>query len=506
MAPEASTLVERYVLESRIAGGGMGMVWRARDDVLARTVAVKILHAHLAEDPSFLSRFRHEALAAARLTHPHIVAIYDTGSEPGEQEGPDQHFIVMEYCGGGTLLDLLQRSGPLSPEKAVNIAATTCDALSYAHTAGVTHRDIKPANVLLTDNGILKVADFGIAKAAFSSGDITTTGAILGSVTYLSPEQAAGEEPGPRADLYSLGVVTYQLLVGRPPFEEATDIATALGHLHDTPPPLRAIRAGIPRSLDAAVTKALAKAPEDRYGSAEEMKTALVNAVGGTGETQAIRYAPPAHHEHPIDAEQGSPSGFFKTEGRRIAPIVLLVLVAVIAAALIAALADQEPDEGANRNGGNGGNNPASDGIEIVDASDFDPSGDGQEHPELVHLAHDGDPSTLWRTETYRASLSEIDGGKPGVGLVFDLGESVALSEVIVAFDAPGYGVEIRSGDDDPEDHEDLSGITNNGSVAQEQSFSLDGAEGRYWLIWITSLREDGGGRAQVAEVEFVGT
>lgn len=503
MAPEATNLAERYVLESTIATGGMGTVWRARDDVLARTVAVKVLHPQLADDPAFLSRFRREALAAARLTHPNIVAIYDTGTHASDDDDtPDRHFIVMEYCGGGTLLDLLSSSGPLGQEKAVNIAATICDALSYAHGAGVTHRDIKPANVLLTDTGTLKVADFGIAKAAFASGDITTTGTILGSVTYLSPEQASGEEPGPRADLYSLGVVTYQLLVGRPPFKEATDIATALGHLKDPPPPLRSIRAGIPRALDGAVLKALSKNPDDRYSSAEEMKSVLLDSVGSTGETQAMHYPPaPRRRETAEPHPQGS---FFRTEGRRIAPIILLVMAAVIAAALVAAMVEQESgnDDEPRRSGGNG--EVGSTEIQIASARDFDPSGDGTEHPELVAQTHDGEVSTMWRSETYEATFSEV--GKTGVGLVFDLGEEVALDEVLITFDAPGYSVEILAGNSAPESTEDLSPITGDQSVDQEQTFSVDGAEGRYWLVWVTGLREDGGGRVQIGEVEFVGS
>jgi serine/threonine protein kinase len=184
---EPFKLAGRYVLETTIASGGMATVWRARDEVLARAVAVKVLHAHLARDEDFLTRFRREALAAARLSHPHIVAIYDTGREPG-LDGTERPYIVMEHCAGGSLADALVRSGPMEPAKAAAVGATVCEALSYAHAAGVIHRDVKPANVLVSADGSLKVADFGIAKAAFAGGDLTTTGSILGTVTYLSPE------------------------------------------------------------------------------------------------------------------------------------------------------------------------------------------------------------------------------------------------------------------------------------------------------------------------------
>src|ERR671919_206128 len=286
MSGESVTIAERYLLESPVSKGGMAAVWKARDQVLARTVAVKILHAHLMEDRDFLERFRAEALAAARLTHPNIVSIYDTGSD--EDNGEERHYIVMEYCAGGTVGEVLADQGSLAPDRVAGIGGSICEALAYAHSLGVVHRDVKPANVLISDGGTLKVADFGIAKAAFVQKEITTTGLILGTVTYLSPEQARGTEPDARSDLYSLGVVLYELAVGRPPFKEETQLATALAHINKPPAPLRAYKAGIPRHLETTIMRALEKDPAQRFGSAEEMRTALAGAAGAPGDPMVL--------------------------------------------------------------------------------------------------------------------------------------------------------------------------------------------------------------------------
>jgi serine/threonine-protein kinase len=245
----------------------MAEVWEGHDEVLTRQVAVKVLQAHLAEDGIFLERFRREAITAARLAHPGVVATFDTGVDHGTA------YIVMELVRGRTLRQLLSEQGALEPWLAVAIARQIADALAHAHQAGLVHRDIKPANVLLTDDewgGLrVKVTDFGIAKAGTGSGhDLTSTGIVLGTPKYLSPEQIKGEEPDDRADLYSLGIVLFEMLTGQPPFAGTTDMATALAHLNDRAPRVSSKVRSVPAPLDRLVADLLAKDPNRRVPSA----------------------------------------------------------------------------------------------------------------------------------------------------------------------------------------------------------------------------------------------
>jgi serine/threonine protein kinase len=502
MTENTITLAERYVLGSLIARGGMAEVWTARDEVLARTVAVKLLHVHLAADPSFVARFRAEALAAARLTHPNIVAIYDTGT--GGSGVEERHFIVMEHCPKGTLHELLQRDGVLQPERVAAIGTTICDALSYAHSHGVIHRDVKPANVLLSEHGTLKVGDFGIAKAAFGAQDLTSTGAIIGSVAYISPEQAQGEEPDARSDLYALGILLYELLCGRPPFKAETDVATALSHVRDRPEPMRSLRAGVPRQLEEVVQKTLEKDPDRRYSSAEEMRHELARV---SGEPSPHFGAPlPVHDREPTpqpSADSSETHEFLRTEGRRIAPVILLIAAAIVAAIVIASLVRVVEPGGNNGERGGGGNGSGGSKIEIQSAQDFDPEGDdGSEHPDEVPLAYDGQPGTAWQTSNYTSTLEAQNKG--GVGIVFDLGEAAEVGEVTVDFDAPGYGVELRAADSEGASADDFEVIDSTDSSDAAHVFQADGQEARYWLVWITAL-QGGTGRGVIAEVSFVG-
>ncbi len=486
----------RYVLEDKIAGGGMATVWRARDEILARAVAVKILHSNLAEDAAFVERFRREALAAARLAHPHIVAIYDTGSEKLEGAEQDSHYIVMEHCAGGTLDSLLQDEGPIDPHRVAEIGATICDALEYAHQNGIVHRDIKPQNVLLSDHGVLKVADFGIAKAAFASSDITSTGNLLGTVTYLSPEQVNGQEPGGASDLYSLGILLHELTCGQPPFRSETQIATAMAHTRNPPPPLGQMRGGVPRDLEGAVLKALQKNPEDRFASAQEMARAL-RVISDRSSTSVLPARTPAHDSQAVSQGTSAAPGRDQSTFRALIPLVVLVALAVVAAFLIPELiqGDDLPrnDEGPPR--------PATgEALEVTAIDDFDPApGDGVEHPEELPAAIDGDPSTFWSTESYSTPLEEQ---KDGVGLLLDLGEDVTVDGLEISTTTPGFTFEIYASSEPSDGLGGYALVAGEVTAEATSSIGLEKpAEARYLLIWITSLPGAGSGNATVTEV-----
>jgi serine/threonine-protein kinase len=281
----------RYRLEGRLGHGGMSTVHLAIDLRLERQVAVKLLAEHLADDPAFVSRFQREAQAAARLVHPNIVQVFDSGRD----EHTDQYFIVMEYIEGPSCAEILRDQGWIEVDEALAIIEQACEGLHYAHRHGVVHRDVKPGNLLRAREGEVKLADFGIAKATEQSS-ITQIGSVLGTAAYLAPEQARGEEAGPSADLYALGVVTYQLISGRLPYEASSLTELALKQQHEQPPRLDTLVAAVSPELASAVAIALALDPRDRYKTALEMRHGLSDgargiAPGAQRRTQARRGA-----------------------------------------------------------------------------------------------------------------------------------------------------------------------------------------------------------------------
>lgn len=266
----------RYRLESRLGFGGMSTVHLAMDMRLERQVAVKLLAEHLADDPAFVSRFQREAQAAARLVHPNIVQVFDSGRD----DRTSQYFIVMEYIEGSSCAEILRDDGWVEVDEALSIIEQACEGLHYAHRHGVVHRDVKPGNLLRAREGEVKLADFGIAKATEQSS-ITQVGSVLGTAAYLAPEQARGEEAGPSADLYALGVVTYQLISGRLPYEATSLTELALKQQQEQPPMLDTLVAAVTPELAEAVAIALALDPRDRYNTALEMGHALGNGARG---------------------------------------------------------------------------------------------------------------------------------------------------------------------------------------------------------------------------------
>jgi eukaryotic-like serine/threonine-protein kinase len=267
-----SVLGGRYRVEARIGSGGMGEVYRGVDTVLDRTVAIKILLPQFARDISFVDRFRREAQAAARLNHPNIVGIYDSGAD-GETQ-----FIVMEFIEGRTLDDFVRSGGRFAPVHAVEVAEKICDALAYAHIAGVIHRDIKPANVMVTRKGEVKVMDFGIARIVAGPQTAPQTSAVLGTAAYISPEQAQGLPVDGRSDIYSLGAVLYEMLTGKPPFTGDSPVAVAYKQVNESPVLPSVANREISPLLDAVLMRALAKNPANRYQTADEFRADLERA------------------------------------------------------------------------------------------------------------------------------------------------------------------------------------------------------------------------------------
>ncbi len=278
------TIAGRYQLEGRLGFGGMSTVHLALDTRLERRVAVKLLAEHLAEDPTFVSRFQREAQAAARLVHPNVVQIFDSGQD----DPTGQYFIVMEYIEGRSCAEILRDEGWVEVDDGASIIEQACEGLHYAHRNGVVHRDVKPGNLLRSHDGEVKLADFGIAKATEQSS-ITQVGSVLGTAAYLAPEQARGEEAGPRADLYALGVVAYQLISGRLPYEAASLTELALKQQQEEPQPLDGLVAAVNPELADAVGIALALDPRDRYETAREMGEAVQAAMQGVSPSAGRR-------------------------------------------------------------------------------------------------------------------------------------------------------------------------------------------------------------------------
>jgi eukaryotic-like serine/threonine-protein kinase len=279
-----TTIAGRYRIEGRLGVGGMSTVHLAFDNRLERYVALKLLAEHLADDPTFVSRFRREALSAARLVHPNIVQVFDFGFDSGHH----QHFIVMEHVSGNSCAELLRDHGHLDVAQAIDIVTQACRGLDYAHRNGVVHRDVKPGNLLVSDTDVVKLADFGIARAVDQSS-ITQVGSVLGTAAYLSPEQARGDEAGPQADLYSLGVVTYQLISGRLPYEAASLSELALKQQRESPIPLDELNSDVPPSLAQVVALTLAIDQRDRPADAMQLAELLRNGAGGTGPSPQTR-------------------------------------------------------------------------------------------------------------------------------------------------------------------------------------------------------------------------
>ncbi len=486
-----SLLAGRYRLDARVGRGGMCTVWRAHDLALERTVAVKLLHTELSGDGAQLERFRREARAVARLSHPHIVTVIDAGEEEGRP------YIVLEYVEGETLKERIKRHGRLPVTEAVAYAIEIARALACAHAQRLVHRDVKPQNVLIDREGRAKVTDFGIARSLESGQeDLTATGRVLGTTEYVAPEQALGERVTERSDLYSLGIVLFEMLTGAPPFRGPTPVATAMAHVREPLPDVQKLRPEVSASLAAVIERACAKNPERRHRNALELAEeleqvlAIETARSGTAPdevTQVLRTLP-------REIAEVAPRRL--RMGRAMRRLLALAALAATAVAIWQGLEHTRPGAGPPRVEA-GQLRPLA--LPSTAAHDFDPEGDGSEHPESVQLAVDGNLTTTWETETYRGGLA--GSGKSGVGLYIDTGRPQRVRQLDLVTSTPGlhagvYGANSPAGD--------ISGwrqLVAPRPLAQNAHLRLPTGTPpfRYYLLWITELPN--GGRAEIREL-----
>jgi eukaryotic-like serine/threonine-protein kinase len=490
--PQPGDLIaDRYELEELVGTGGMSSVFRARDRQLERRVAIKILHQHYAEDPEYLERFRREARAVAKLSHPNIVTVIDRGDDGGRQ------YIVFEHVEGENLKELVLRSGRLPVQRALELALAVADGLAFAHDHGLVHRDVKPQNVLLNREGEVKVTDFGIARSLHVDQGVTQTGTVLGTGEYLAPEQASGKPVSPATDVYSLGVVLWELLAGDVPFVGENFVAIALRHVNEPPPSLRERRPDVSPRLEAAVDRALAKDPAQRFPSmtafAKELRACLAEARGApvpVEDDMAMTLVTPPQHAPPPLA-RARPRRRARSR-RRLALSVLLALV-IAGAAFAAVLLLGGAGRHHGGSGGGGGGSEATVQLQGVGNAYSNPD-HPDTHADTASRATDGSTATYWYTQTYGDQT--FGGLLTGLGLVLDAGTPVKLAHVTVATPTPGFTAEIQSGDSAIGPFvTDSSSQTVNGTT----TFTLDGKTARYYVVWITQLPPQR--YAQISEV-----
>ena len=471
-------VADRYELEELVGTGGMSSVYRARDRLLERQVAIKVLHEHYSRDDDYVERFRREARSAAKLSHPNIVTVIDRGEADGRQ------FIVFEYVDGENLKQVVTSRGRLPVRDALELGIQIGRALAFAHAQGLVHRDVKPQNVLL-GGGDVKVTDFGIARSIDVPVGLTQTGTVLGTSEYISPEQATGRQADARTDIYSLGVVLYELLAGQPPYSGDSFVAVAMRHVNDPVASITHARPDVPLRVDAALRRAMAKDPDDRFQTMDEFVAELSACLAGLGDLdddRTVIVAPPVQ-----------PRARPQRRRRRWSPLAfLLVAVAAVAVAVGAYYGVRRTDSD-----GGGGNGSGGAPVHLVASNAYDPQGDGQEHDEEVPNATDGDPATYWETEDYRGRV-DFGGLKNGVGIVFDAGRPVKVGSLTVVTDTPGYVARVEAGSSPTGG---FAPVSQSQTVGRRTSFglSVDPAR-RYYLLWITRLAP-GYPRSHVNEV-----
>jgi serine/threonine-protein kinase len=466
------TFADRYELTELVGTGGMSSVYKAHDTLLERNVALKILHDHYSDDDEFVERFKREARAVAQLSHPNIVTVIDRGEAGGRQ------FIVFEYIDGENLKERLVRSGRLPVEDALELALEVAHGLAYAHQYGLVHRDVKPQNVLLNGDGRAKVTDFGIARSLDVEHGVTQTGTVLGTSNYIAPEQASGQPVDAQTDVYSLGVVIFELLAGDVPFPGENFVSVAMKHVNEPPPNLLDVRRDVPLRVAAAVDRALEKDAGQRFPSmdafAAELEAWRAGRPEADGTGEATMVVPAAR----------------RPRRRRSATWPLVIGgVAVLAigalAAGVLALRDDNPKPTPV---------PVSTPIHLGAIGSYDPPpGDGVEHSTDAPKAVDREPATYWTTETYRDFAGT---GKQGVGLVLSTrGAGPRITRVTIQTDTPGYSAQLMTGTSQGTYH----AITGVKSIQNGTTFAVrKGSVGTILVVWVTALPA---GYAHVNEV-----
>ena len=464
-------IADRYELRELVGSGGMSSVYRALDRLLERNVALKILHPHYGDDEEYVERFRREARAVAQLSHPNIVTVIDRGESDGQQ------YIVFEYIDGESLKQLVDRTGPLPARRAIELVLQVADALAFAHQAGLVHRDVKPQNILVTEDGQAKVTDFGIARSLDVEHGVTQTGTVLGTSNYLSPEQARGQAVTPATDVYSLGVVVFELLTGEVPFPGENFVAVAMKHINEPPPPLLERRPDVPVRLVHAVERALAKDPAARFQTMEAFAAELRACLAELGDPDTARtfitQSPVLKESRPHRAHTARPS-------RGPLYVLLLLIAAAVAAAAVFALRGSNSDKSSQGGSGSAGGTE----VALSAVSGYDPEGTGGEHDSYAPRATDGNLGTYWYTEHY--GTPAFGGLKHGVGLALDARSIRRLKTITVQTSTPGFTAEVLATNSLSTTHAAVDSTMQ--KVTSRTVFTLHGAKARYYIIWITNL------------------
>jgi serine/threonine protein kinase len=496
MTHVGTLLSGRYRLDAQIGSGGMSTVYRAFDTVLERPVAIKLMHREIASDSDQLERFRREARAVAQLNHPHIVQVIDAG------EDDNTPFIVLEYVEGETLKERIRRHGRLPVGESVAYAIEVARALGAAHERAIVHRDVKPQNVLVDSEGSAKVTDFGIARTLTEEG-LTQDGRVLGTTDYVSPEQALGHPVTGQSDLYSLGIVLYEMLTGEVPFRGENQVAVAMKHVREELPDVSLRRPEISTALAAVVDRATDKDLTRRYLDAGAMAAdledvlAIESSRAGqlTGEATTVLRTLPGATRRRVPLRLRVP---------RVAVLLALAL-AVAAVGLVIVLARDNTERGTRPPNVT----PTTPDTQVVAlkskaAHDFDPYGGDGEHPEQASAAIDDDSQSTWSTESYDAGNL----GKPGVGLYVDASPGVSATAMELRTPTPGWSGAVYAASDGPP-KSGLDGWTKVATltdVKRSQQIPLDtaGKRFRFYLVWITQL-PPGQTKASISDLALLG-